>query len=87
MSLGVGTSQRGAPNSKNVEPSPEEEVFSGSDVQVSRILPRGGIADLRFGDPEPVIIELGVLYRLVYDVTCQPLDSAYGEGWTHTLLR
>jgi hypothetical protein len=88
MSLGVGTCPTRRAKLKERGPSPEEEVFSGSDVQVSRILPRGGIADLRFGDPEPVITELGVLHRLVCGVTCQPLGSACGGGgWTHTLLR
>ena len=48
--------------------SPEEEVFSGSDVHVARILSYRGIADLRFGNPKTVITELGVLHRLICDV-------------------
>lgn len=49
--------------------SPEEQVFSGSDVHVARILPHRGIADLGFRDPQTVIAEPGVLYRLVCDIT------------------
>ena len=31
--------------------SPEEQMFSGGDVHITRILAHRGIANLRFGDP------------------------------------
>jgi hypothetical protein len=48
--------------------SPEEQVFSGSDVHIPRILPYRRITDLRFRDPETVMSELGVVGRFVCDV-------------------
>jgi len=70
MSLREGRPTASVKPKRGVEPYiPEEQVFSGSDVHVARILSHGRIADLGFGNSKTVITELGVLDRLICDVT------------------